>query len=264
MNKPQKLFRAIAAIIQKPYLLNHVLEAPELHRDEFTKKYGMNGLPFTDVHPFLEQSMEVNPFVALDGGSTPIDLALLKSLAQRISECAYFEIGTWRGESVANVSPFAKECVTLDLSAEQMREQGAAEEYISRHDELSRSLSNVRHIKSDSRTFDYSTFNKKYDLIFVDGDHRYDAVVADTRSAFQLLKDDSSVIVWHDAGNHQSDQRWEVIHGILDGTEKNKRSMIYRVSNTLCAIFMNKQLPEMKTSDYPAAKNIFSLKVSLK
>jgi predicted O-methyltransferase YrrM len=35
------------------------------------------------------------------------------------------------------------------------------------------------------------------DLVFVDGDHSFDAVLADSRSAFDLIRP-GGVVVWHD------------------------------------------------------------------
>jgi hypothetical protein len=105
------------------------------------------------------------------------------------------------------------------------------------HRFFSNGLKNVTHIQANSQTFDYNSLNQKFDLIFIDGDHHYESVKNDTTNAFKLLKDENSIIIWHDYGNDPSDIRWDVLRGILDGSPNEKRGNLYRVSNTLCAIY---------------------------
>ena len=59
------------------------------------------------------ETVSLGPMTFLDGGSLPTDIMLLVSLAESIKDCRYFEIGTWRGESVAAISPRSKSCHTL-------------------------------------------------------------------------------------------------------------------------------------------------------
>ena len=102
MSRISKAFRSIRLIIRNPWLLNKVLEDERHWKNEVTKKYGFqNGLPVIRAEElFGDFSETIDPFAFLDGGSLPTDLALLKKLARRIPRCSYFEIGTWRGESV--------------------------------------------------------------------------------------------------------------------------------------------------------------------
>jgi uncharacterized protein (DUF488 family) len=97
-------------------------------------------------------------------------------------------------------------------------------------------------IYHNSLTFDYTKLNRKFDLIFIDGDHSTEAVKIDTANAFNLLKDENSVIIWHDFGNNYSEQRHDVIAGALLGAPKDKHPYIYRVTNTLCGIYTSKKL----------------------
>ncbi|MCB0409941.1 MAG: class I SAM-dependent methyltransferase [Flavobacteriales bacterium] len=243
MSKLSKLSQALKILLQKPYMINKVIDSEDVHKDavlSISNNYqeGLPTIDFTEVLPNFNAT--INPYSFLDGGSMITDLALLKGMAKKYNDCTYFEIGTWRGESVANVAETAKECFTLNLSNERLREIGLREEYIAQQSFYSKNLNNVVHLKGDSATFDFSPYHGKCDVVFVDGDHHYEAVKRDTAIAFQLIKDKNSVIVWHDYAHNPEKTRWDVFRGILEGTPKNKRKQLYHVSNTMCALFTQK------------------------
>ena len=62
------------------------------------------------------------------------------------------------------------------------------------------------------------------------------------QNAFKLLKDENSVIIWHDCGNTVNDYRYEVIAGIIKGCPPESLKHIYRVQNTLCGIYTKKSI----------------------
>src|SRR5436853_7172830 len=152
-----------------------------------------------------------------------MDMVLLKGLAKRFPGGEYFEIGTWRGESAVNIASTGIHCTTMNLSEAQMRERNISEKIISEHWSFSKRNSAVNHLYGDSRSFDFNSLNKKFDLIFIDGDHHYQFVINDTAKMFELLKDERSIIVWHDYGNTPEDIRWDVLHGILEATPEKYR-----------------------------------------
>jgi len=240
MNKIQKGLRALKLIFRHPYLLNLVLDSEDVCREEFVRKYGMpNGLPqlqLEELFPDFEET--VSPYAYLSGATMPIDIALLKAVASRIGAQAYFEIGTWRGESVANVAAVVPSCVTLNLSREEIVALTHDERYADAHAFFSRSLENVTHLSGNSQTFDFTPHHGRYDLVFIDGDHHSDAVRKDTQAAFELLRDDRSVIVWHDYGYDPETIRWSVLTAIWEGTPPEKRPNLYQVANTMCAIYI--------------------------
>ncbi len=261
MNKARKFFKAIILIIKKPALLNKVLDDGAVNKKQVIEKYNLpKGLKTIDINDLLPDFNEtVEPYCSLDGGSTPFDLALLKGLAKRISNCMYFEIGTWRGESAANVASVAKQCVTLNLPDQEMLMMGLDKNYVESHRFFSKEVKNIIHIQANSQTFDYSSLNQKFDLIFIDGDHHYESVKNDTANAFKLLKDENSIIVWHDYGNNPSDIRWDVFRGVLDGTAADNLKHLYRVSNTLCAIYTTQALNAQYYNAYLKLDKFFSL-----
>jgi predicted O-methyltransferase YrrM len=261
MNRIKKVIRCFTTLLAHPSRLARILEDADDWKLRVSQKYGCpNGLSTIDLT--FEET--IYPYTFLEGTSMLTDIALLKSLASRYEHCTYLEIGTWRGESVANVASVAEECITISLSEEEMRQAKFSEEVIRNHAIFSREMSNVTHIGHNSRTFDFSSLGKKFDLIFIDGEHSYEAIKSDTRNAFRLLKDESSAIVWHDYSYGPEVVRWSVLAGILDGCPRNAQGSIYHVSNTMCAIYLQGSFEE----SYPVASQlpdkVFTVNLSAK
>jgi predicted O-methyltransferase YrrM len=244
MSKISKALKAFGLIFSKPYLLNHILDDEEVKREYVQKKYGFpNGLPsvnLLELFPDFEDTIQ--PYSFLDGSSLLTDMALLRGLAKNNNCKDYFEIGTWRGESVAVVADIVENCVSLNLPDDEMRAMGLNENYIKVHRFFSRDLKNVKHLQANSLTFYFTQLNQKFDMIFVDGDHHTENIRSDTENVFKLLKGENSIIVWHDYGIGTETIRWNVFAGILDACPEEKRKYLYHVSNTLCAVYINKEL----------------------
>ncbi len=194
----------------------------------------------TDLFPDFNET--VKPYAYLNGATLPIDIAVLKALARKYEVNNYFEIGTWRGESVANIATIVPNCVTLNLSDIEIFELGVSEDYVNMHRFFSASLSNVKHIEGNSHSYDFTEYLQQFDMIFVDGDHHYDSVLKDTKTAFKLIKDENKIIVWHDYALEPETVRWSVMAGILDGCPSEKRKNLYHISNTLCAVYINENI----------------------
>ena len=263
MNTATKLFMIIKQLVRKPWLLNKVLEAEDAWISYVSSKHGLrNGLPAIRASQITGTfEGRVHPIAFLDGASLPTDLLLLRLLAQKFNDCRYFEIGTWRGESVANVAEVAGECYTLNLSDEQMRSMGMNERYISLHRFFSRNLPNVVHLEGDSRNFDFSSLDKKFDLVFIDGDHHYEMVKNDTEKVFRHLVHPGSIVVWHDYARNPETIRHEVLAGILDGAPAQYHGNIYYVENTLCAVYTAMNLPTREFESPKSPGTYFDLTI---
>lgn len=239
MGRLRKLFRAIGLIMKRPYLLNRVIDENESWRALVEKDHGpgqgLREVRLADLG--MRKEVSVKPFAFMEGGSLPTDLALLRLLAEGFGDCRYFEIGTWRGESVANVADVADSCTTLNLPADKMKALGLPDEYIAQHAMFSRKLLNVTHMECDSRDFDFSGLASEFDLVFIDGDHHYESVKRDTRNVFAHLLHERSVVVWHDYAWQPGHLRYETLAAILAGIPENCRNRLYAVRNTLCAIY---------------------------
>ena len=252
MSKIGKALKALWWILRKPILLNRVLTDEDTWQAYVKKRYQLpDGLPVVEMDQLIGSGpIELGPMTFLDGGSLPTDLMLLAGLAERIDNCSYFEIGTWRGESVATVSPRAKSCYTLCLSDEEMRRMGMHPRTIEAHGLFSKELKNVTQLRGDSRSFDFRLLNRKFDLLFIDGDHHYDFLKSDTENLFRHLLHEKSIVVWHDYGFHPDQVRYEVMAAILDGVGPECAGMVYHVAHTKSAIFTGEKL-QATPADFP-------------
>jgi predicted O-methyltransferase YrrM len=200
---------------------------------------------------FPEFDETVSPYSYLEGQALPTDIALLKGLARKRPGCRYLEIGSWRGESLANMATVCAECVALTLPTAEMVKTGYSQSAVACEGFFTRGTANVRFIKHNSKTFDFSQFATYFDVVFIDGDHSPEAVKADTQGALSVLRNENSVIVWHDYGLTTEMVNWPTLEGIRLGLPREKWDSVFHVSNTLCAILLNNSVLPTKTAAFP-------------
>ncbi|MBQ2489988.1 MAG: class I SAM-dependent methyltransferase [Bacteroidales bacterium] len=263
MNKIRKLTKALGRIIRHPYLLNLILLDENSNREEVIRKYGLSdGLPVIEIDGMFPDFEETaKPYAYLSGATMPIDIALLRALARRYEVKDYFEIGTWRGESVANMAEIVRRCVTLNLPKEEIVRLTGNRSYADLHSFFSKGMNNVEQLYGDSQTYDFKSHFGQYDMVFVDGDHHYESVRKDTETAFRLLRDGRSIIVWHDYGLDPETIRWDVMGAILDGTPAEKRKHIYHISNTLCAAYLPEDFDTHPLVPYETPHKYFEINI---
>ena len=258
-NRIKKTLKGLFAIAKNPWLLNLVLSDNSVWGEYIQKKYAIKeGLKVVDITVLFPDFKEIlNTFAFLDGGSSALDLSIIKGLCKMTPNCTFFEIGTWRGESVANVADVCSQCYTLNLKPGNFSDkmEGTLVGFFSKN------LKNVTQLFGDSTTFDYAGLGRKFDVIFIDGDHRYEFVQADTANVFNHLVHENSIVIWHDYATDVIYPRNEVFAGILDGVPTHLHKNLYDVSNSICAIYINKELPtmELEESRIPSKKFIVSL-----
>lgn len=259
-SKIKKLLTASKVIIKKPYMINKIIDDESVHKDSVYKNFKLeNGLDVVSINNFFQQtSITIDPLSFCDGSSTILDMALLKSLAV---DKDYFEIGTWRGESASIVSKVSKTCTTFNLSPEQISSLNLPQEYVDQHFYFSKNNKDIKQILGNSLTFDFSPFYKKIDMVFVDGDHHYESVKKDTETAFKLLKNDTSIIVWHDYGRTVSDVRFDILRGILEGTPSDKQKNLFRVKNTLCAIYFPFEIKSFPPAICDQVEDVYKISI---
>jgi len=180
MHKIGKLFRILQALLQRPSLIMRVLDENEPWKRRIRRSYGYTELPsleITALFPSLSgEGVQLHPYLFLEGGSMPTDLAALRLFARHIPECRYFEIGTWRGESVMNVAAEGAVCHTLNMDDNGMLKAGYSREECAQVGMLIEGHPKVILHRADSADFDFSAPRMRFDLVFIDGDHHYDQV----------------------------------------------------------------------------------------
>ena len=242
----------------------NVYDDAHLSKNRVINRYGLAlGLPeisLLDImDPFNEQ---VEWYSYLGGASRAIDIALLMALARRYENCRYLEIGTFRGESIANVAKIASTCFSISLSEQEMRQKNLPAKFIDQHFMFCQDKKNIHVIRHNSQTFDFSYFTEPFDLIFIDGDHTYQGIKKDTENVFSLLKDDDSVLVWHDYTLSLDTIRWTTLAAILDGSREEHRSHLYHVKNTMCAVFMKQMMQAKLEGRFSSPDKLFSVNIA--
>lgn len=228
-------------------------------------KHGRAQLPtidLLDLCPDLQDTLECYSF--MPDTSMITDILLLRALAKRYNQCAYLEIGSYRGESVVAISGITGDCTCITLSGDEMLTMGYSPDAIDVQGVFYRSRPDIKAYLHNSLTFDFGSLNKKFDLIFVDGDHSYNAVATDTKNVFKVLNDETSVIVWHDYSFDPENVRHEVLAAILDGTPPEYHNNLYHVSNTMCAVFIRGDFKTRMTHRHEFPNKIFKVDVQAK
>lgn len=241
MQRVKRVLQAIYWILRKPKNLYFILENEDQYHKKVRKEFNISefGLPSISISdldiPFPQQL----PFYSFLGGTVqPTDLILLRGLAKRYKRCKYFEIGTFRGESAMNLADMNCEVYTLDLTPEELKQKKYPKEHLEAQYSMIDELKNITLLKGSSLSFDFDALKRKFDLIFIDGDHHWKYVKNDTEKIFQYLVHRDSIIVWHDYMKNYSTIWWEVLYGILKGLKNDLFQNIYHVRNTNCLVYL--------------------------
>jgi len=181
----------------------------------------------------------------LPGGGvhSPVDeLAYLALATQALMPSLVFEIGTFRGRTALNFalnSPEFCRVLTLDLPIDATSNGGVASadaELIRRRDVgieyVGKDVGGkIEQLFGDSRRFDFSPYEEKVDLVFVDGGHSYEIARSDTENALRICRH-GGVVIWHDFGNYGDYA--EVIRGVLDCVPSDE---VYQVESSQLAVY---------------------------
>lgn len=271
MKKFIKFWKALGYLVQRPALLNYILKDEALLGRQFKRAFPDIQLKEIDafIWPEAEQ-ITVRPYAFLSGSSMLTDFAFLQLLCKKFSVETYFEIGTWRGESAANVAPFVQTVYTLNLPDEKLKALGQSKAYIDSHRFFSKDVKNVTHLFGDSAHFDFQPYEQVCDLVFIDGDHSTEAVLRDTQTALKLRKSKESILVWHDAKSDAEYPRYEVLLGIYKALPKEMHANVYLVKHALCAVYLPQvqateliSLNELPSKTFEVTLSVKMLKQSL-
>lgn len=143
------------------------------------------------------------------GGVSRYCRLVLSALSTLLQCRTAFEIGTFRGETawtLAHNNP-GLQVYTLDLPALEWATKTRLEltdrnEYFRSWERGAQFMATpeadrITQLYGDSASFDFSPFEGRMDLVFIDGSHSFSYVKSDTEAAFRLLSD-RGTIVWDD------------------------------------------------------------------
>ena len=270
LNKIKKIGKIIK--YRKPLLsyLNDMCDEEILYK--VLDKYHVDRLPQIELTDLLKlYSFKDDTGIRIksdfsDGISPVNDYYFLCLIAKAINASKYFETGTWVGLSAYNIANNLSrnaEIYSLDIPPDhpEITMYNIPEEIFSCY---SKGLKNVHFLKSDSMNFDYTPYKKQFDLVFIDGNHTFRYVKNDTKIALELIKDENSVIVWHDyiLGGEMNK---EVLAGMLDALPENSHKHIYSLYQSNLAVYSKKYNFEKKFFDkwnIPKTKFIVTTKSS--
>jgi predicted O-methyltransferase YrrM len=159
-----------------------------------------------------EMGLELHHIIGQDGNVSVIELAILAKAAKMLQPAEIFEIGTFDGRTTFNLAVNAPQArvYTLDLPPTQADQTALSVESIERKYiekpesgmcfRGTKQAEKIEQLWGDSATFDFTPYEGRCDLIFVDGSHAYEYVLNDARIAQRLLSRRGGIIFFHDYG----------------------------------------------------------------
>lgn len=180
-----------------------------------------DGMPPQDIPAVELKSLVPNPTPVVmlepdsaNGNVTEWELFCIAQIVADQKPKACFEIGTFDGRTALNLAANMAQnghVYTLDLPPSGLDNTALKiacgdESFIKKEASGTRfknssHADNITQLWGDSATFDYTVYQGKMDLVFVDGSHSYEYVKKDTETALSLLRPEGGVILWHDYGS---------------------------------------------------------------
>jgi hypothetical protein len=157
------------------------------------------------------------------------------------------EIGTFDGRTTLNLAVNASHLrvFTLDLPPEAapkfdlapgerayVEKPRSGRRFLEAPPKWASASSRINQLLGDSAAFDWTPHFGRAGLVFVDGSHAYDYVIADTDTAFRLVAD-KGMVIWHDYGV------WEGVTRALEQIEASRHLGLRHVRGTSLVVWRN-------------------------
>lgn len=203
-----------------------------------------------DLGAFLlgEGRIEFSEMDMTPGGSMLLDYAFLYAVARKYHVKSYLEIGTYTGTSINFMADLCEKCYSL--TAEPGSEISMAEwcrnADIPDYSDRLAYKDNIIHCYGNSQTFDYSKIKNPIDLYFIDGDHRFGGVYADTVNVFRH-RSENSIVIWHDFKKAVPGQGYnDIVPAVYEAIGADEFRNVFCVDTNMCGIY----LPEQYRNDF--------------
>ena len=155
----------------------------------------LGSVDIRDLFPGEEEVRLLGAYHTSSVGGTwsILELGVLAHVVGSLGARTIFEIGTFTGRTSRLFALNAPEAriVTLDLPQERVSHP------VGRGFHGTPEASRIEQLAGDSRTFDYSRWHGTCDFVWVDANHDYPFVHADTETALKLCRP-GAWIGWHD------------------------------------------------------------------
>jgi hypothetical protein len=145
------------------------------------------------------------------GNVTLLELLVIASLARCANPPVAFEIGTFDGRTALNIAANLSQegkVYTLDLPKSDIgrtrftlalgERKFADKESSGAKFAGTEFASKIEQLYGDSATFDFTPYEHRSGLVFVDGSHAFEYVLQDTATALRLASVEKAFILWHD------------------------------------------------------------------
>ena len=158
------------------------------------------------------------------------------------------EIGTFDGRTTLNFAinaPAQHRVFTLDLPPDAapkfdlapgerayVEKPRSGRRFLQAAPEWRQAAARITQLMGDSATFDWSPHLGRAGLVFVDGSHAYDYVIADSDTAFALVAK-KGMVIWHDYGV------WEGVTRALEEIEASRQLGLRHVRGTSLVVWRN-------------------------
>lgn len=164
------------------------------------KRCRLRELPLAAILPGVDGTAVPLGAANIESGhSNHAEMLYVVAAAMRLGPKRIFEFGTYLGRTTFHLAEALPEATitTLDLPRDQ--NPWAFADDIGVYFRETAAAARISQLRADSLTYDPGGDRHTFDFVWVDGDHSYDAVEADTRTAFELLRP-GGAILWHDFG----------------------------------------------------------------
>jgi predicted O-methyltransferase YrrM len=130
------------------------------------------------------------------GHANAVDLLFVSAMAKHRQARRLFEIGTYMGRTSYHLTHASEGATvtTVNLAPETDARWGPYLQVYFRGRERAKQ---IHQVWADSTQMDTTPYRGQMDFVFVDGDHSYEVVKADTFKAFEVMAP-GGMIVWHD------------------------------------------------------------------
>jgi predicted O-methyltransferase YrrM len=131
---------------------------------------------------------------------TETELIVLAALARKVSGGNIFEFGTADGRTTLNLAANVGAGRVYSLNIELHRDETHHQEVpVGARFHARSEAAQITQLIGDAKFFDFTPYERRCQLVFVDADHSEAAALTDSLASLRLVDRQYGAIVWHDA-----------------------------------------------------------------